>query len=312
VGWLPRRRNEMTLGYDRTLYILAFDHRGSFKKMFGIPGEPTPEEFERICDGKTMIYEGFLRAIADGGLAKDVGGVLVDEEFGNDVARKAKADGVGFAMPVEKSGQDEFDFEYGESFGDHIEDFDPTFSKVLVRANPAWDREMSKRQLGRLRRLGDWLHDHGRKYLFELLVPATEAQLASVGGDADRYDQEVRPKLMMEVIEEAQDAGVEPDIWKIEGLEDREQCRQIAQLVRRDGRDEVSCVVLGRGADDAKVDAWLRAGAGLPGYIGFAIGRSIFGASIKGTANGTMDRETATALIARNYARFIAVYEGRA
>jgi myo-inositol catabolism protein IolC len=302
----------MTLGYDQTLYILAFDHRGSFKKLFGISGEPTREEFERICDGKMMIYEGFQRAIAEGALAKEDGGVLVDEEFGADVARKAKADGVKLAMPVEKSGQEEFDFEYGEAFGDHIEDFDPTFSKVLVRYNPEWDPEINKGQLERLRRLSDWLHERDRKFLFELLVPATESQLAGVGGDGERYDQEVRPRLMMEIIPTAQDAGVEPDIWKIEGLEDRDQCRRIAELVRRGGRDRVSCVVLGRGADDAKVDAWLRAGSGVPGYIGFAIGRSIFGESIKGVSKATMDRETATALIAENYARFIAVYEGRA
>jgi myo-inositol catabolism protein IolC len=301
----------MALGYDKTLYILAFDHRGSFKKMFGISGDLAPEDHARICDGKSMIYEGFQRAIADGALAKEDGGVLVDEEFGADVARKAKADGVNLAMPVEKSGQDEFDFEYGEQFTDHILDFDPTFSKVLVRDNPEWDPEIRNRQWGRLKRLSDWLHDNDRTFLYELLVPATESQLAAVGGDEEAYDQKVRPRLMLQIIEQTQDFGVEPDIWKIEGLEDREQCRQIAELVRRGGRDKVSCVVLGRGADDAKVDAWLRAGSGLPGYIGFAIGRSIFGESIKGMANGTMDRETATALIARNYARFINVYEGR-
>ena len=302
----------MTLGYDKTLYILAFDHRGSFKKMFGISGALTPRDHERICDGKTMIYEGFQRAVADGALAKEDGGVLVDEEFGTDVARKARADGVNFAMPVEKSGQDEFDFEYGEDFPQHILDFDPTFSKVLVRDNPVWDPGMRNRQFGRLKRLSDWLHEHDRKFLYELLVPATGSQLAGVDGDGEAYDQQVRPRLMLEIIEQTQDFGIEPDIWKIEGLEDREQCRRIAELVRRDGRDRVSCVVLGRGADDAKVDAWLRAGAGVPGYIGFAIGRSIFGESIKGISGGTMDRETATALIARNYARFVNVYEGKA
>ena len=295
----------MALG---TLYILAFDHRGSFKKMYGFSGELTPEEHARICDGKSMIYEGFQRAIADGSLTKEEGGVLVDEEFGTDVARKAKAEGVNFAMPVEKSGQDEFDFEYGDQFGDHILDFDPTFSKVLVRDNPEWDKEMRHRQWGRLKRLSDWLHDNDRRFLYELLVPATAGQLDEVGGDEEAYDQQVRPRLMLQIIEETQDFGIEPDIWKIEGLEDREQCRRIAELVRRGGRDRVSCVVLGRGADDTKVDAWLRAATGLPGYVGFAIGRSIFGASIRGVGDGSMDREAATALIARNYARFIDVY----
>ena len=116
----------------------------------------------------------------------------------------------------------------------------------------------------------------------------------------------------MEAILQLQNGGVEADIWKIEGIDDREACSEIAQLVRREGRDRVSCVVLGRGASDAKVDEWLRAGAGLDGYIGFAIGRSIFGESVKAYAADPdgFDRDAAVDKIARNYLRFIEVYEG--
>src|SRR5204862_4595168 len=99
-------------------------------------------------------------------------------------------------------------------------------------------------------------------YLFELLVPAEPSQLERFEGDGDRYDVELRPELMMEAILQLQNGGVEPDIWKIEGIDDREACNEIAQLVRRDGRDRVSCVVLGRGASAAKVAASPRAGAG--------------------------------------------------
>jgi myo-inositol catabolism protein IolC len=214
-------------------------------------------------------------------------------------------------MPVEKSGQNEFDFEYGEQFCEKIEEFDPTFSKVLVRYNPEGDKEMNERQAARLRQLSEWLHERRRKYLFELLVPAEPAQLERFEGDEDRYDTELRPELMMEAILQLQNAGVEPDIWKIEGIDDREACREIAQLVRREGRDRVSCVVLGRGASDQKVDEWLRAGAGLEGYIGFAIGRSIFGESVKAFAAGDgFDHDAAVGAIASNYRRFIDVYEG--
>ena len=212
-------------------------------------------------------------------------------------------------MPVEKSGQNEFDFEYGERFGEAIEDYDPSFSKVLVRYNTEGDAEMNARQSARLKRLSDWLHEHDRKFLFELLVPAEPRQLEAAGGDAERYDVEMRPGLMMAAIEELQAAGVEPDIWKIEGIDDREACRRIAELVRRDGRDSVSCVVLGRGASDEKVDAWLRAGSGLPGYLGFAIGRSIFGDAVKALAANGGDRAAGAAQIAANYRRFIDVYE---
>jgi myo-inositol catabolism protein IolC len=183
---------------------------------------------------------------------------------------------------------------------------------VLVRYNPEGDAELNERQTARLLRLSEWLHQHHRKFLFELLVPAEPSQLEQVAGSDDRYDAELRPQLMMEAILQLQNAGVEPDIWKIEGIDDRESCNEIAQLVRRDGRDRVSCVVLGRGASDELVDRWLRAAAGLEGYIGFAIGRSIFGDAVKSYAADPQgfDREAAVAQIASKYRRFIDVYEG--
>jgi myo-inositol catabolism protein IolC len=291
------------LGYDDRLYILAFDHRGSFEKMVGDSG--------RVPGAKTLIWEGFQRAV-ELGAPKEYAGVLVDGQYGPNVAREAKAGGYNLSMPVEKSGQNEFDFEYGDRFGEKIEEFDPDFSKVLVRYNPEGERELNERQIEKLRRLSEWLHEHHRKFLFELLVPAEPAQLESVGGDADRYDTELRPQLMLEAILQLQNGGVEADIWKIEGIDDREACREIAQLARREGRDRVSCVVLGRGASDEKVDEWLRAGAGVEGYVGFAIGRSIFADSVKAYAADPegFDRESAVDTIARKYLRFIEVYEG--
>jgi myo-inositol catabolism protein IolC len=302
----------MALGYDRPLYVLAFDHRGSFqKKFFGVTGRPSPEEAVRISDAKMVIYEGARRAL-DEGVARESAGVLVDEQFGADVARDAKANGLTFAMPTEKSGQDEFDFEYGDDFGAHIEAFDPTFSKVLVRYNPEGDAAMNARQTERLKRLGEWLHERGRLFLFELLVPATSAQLEAADGDEDRWDKQERPKLMKRAIQELQAAGVEPDIWKIEGIDRREDCETIAATTRAGGRDGVACVVLGRGADDAAVDHWLRTGSGVPGYIGFAIGRSIWWDPLKAYVDGNLGREEAAKQIAANYRRFIDVYDAGA
>ena len=291
------------LGYDERLYILAFDHRGSFEKMVG--------DVERVPGAKELIWDGFQKAV-ELGAPKEFAGVLVDGQYGPEVAHQAKAGGYKLAMPVEKSGQNEFDFEYGEQFGEKIEEFDPDFSKVLVRFNPEGDSAMNERQTARLRRLSEWLHERHRKFLFELLVPAEPAQLEQVGGSVDRYDTELRPQLMLEAILQLQNGGIEADIWKIEGIDDREACNEIAQLARREGRDHVSCVVLGRGASDEKVDQWLRAGAGLDGYIGFAIGRSIFGESVKAYAADPdgFDREAAVEKVARNYLRFIEVYEG--
>ena len=299
----------MGLGNNGNLYILAFDHRGSFTKRFGIEGDPTPDDTERIADGKHLIFEGLEAALARGA-DPSVTGALVDEQFGgpSQVPEQAKARGIKLAMAVEKSGQNEFDFEYGEDFGAHIERYDPDFSKVLVRYNPDGDEEMNRRQTQRLQRLSEWLHEHNRKFLFELLVPAEATQLASVDGDSDRYDAELRPQLMLGAIAELQEAGVEADIWKIEGVDERADCERIATQCRAAGRDRVVCVVLGRGADDDKVDHWLRQGAPVEGYVGFAIGRSTWGEPLDGFIDGSLSREDAAERVADNYLRFVDVY----
>jgi myo-inositol catabolism protein IolC len=300
----------MPLGYDGKLYILAFDHRGSFqKKWFGLGDEITQEDTDRITDAKTLIYEGLELALGQGAEPR-LTGALVDEQFGGEVPARAKAHGIKLAMPVEKSGQNEFDFQYGDDFGAHIETFDPDFSKVLVRYNPDDpDTEMNKRQLGRLKRLADWLHEHDRKFLFELLVPATDAQLEQAGGDSDRYDAELRPELMRRAIADIQDAGIEVDIWKIEGVDERSDCEMLVAQARVGGRDGVVCVVLGRGADDAKVDQWLTAAAPVEGFVGFAIGRSIWWDPLKAYVDGKIERSAGARKIAENFLRFVSVYE---
>jgi myo-inositol catabolism protein IolC len=302
----------MALGYDGKLYVLAFDHRGSFqKKMFGIQGDPTSEETETISSAKRLIFEGMLKAVEQG-LDAAAAGVLVDEQFGSDIPQQAREHGLRLAMPVEKSGQDEFDFDYGQDFGAHIERFDPDFSKVLVRYNPEGEADMNQRQLERLKELADWLHDHGRKFLFELLVPGTEQQLASVGDDGDRYDAELRPELMRRAIEEIQAFGIEVDIWKIEGVDGRADAEMLAEQTRSGpGREGVVCVVLGRGASTEKVGQWLEAAAPVQGFVGFAIGRSIWWDALKGWLDKELDREAAAAQIAENYLHFIGVYEGQ-
>jgi myo-inositol catabolism protein IolC len=298
-----------SLGYDKQLYILAFDHRGSFqKKFFGIEGEPDPEQTAMIADAKHLVFEGMQQAVA-AGADPSVTGVLVDEQFGSSVPEEARAQGLRLAMPAERSGQEMFDFQYGGQFGEHIERFDPDFTKVLVRYNPDGDAEGNREQREKLRQLSDWLHARGRKFLFELLVPATPAQLQTVDGDGERYDGELRPELMRRTIAEIQDAGIEVDVWKIEGVDARADCEILVAQARTGGRDGVVCVVLGRGADDAKVDHWLGEAAPVDGFVGFAIGRSIWWDPLKAYVDGKIERRVAAQQIAQNYLRFVKVYE---
>ena len=298
----------MTLGYDKALYMLAFDHRGSFQRnLLGIRGIPNAAEAERISEAKRVLYSAFELVVGNG-VDRTAAGLLVDEEFGSDIAVRARVAGVPLAMPVEKSGQDEFDFEFGDDFGRHIERFDPTFAKVLVRYNPEGDGELNARQAARLRTLSDWLHARDRKLLFELLVPATAAQLEAVGGDRARYDLELRPGLLVGAMRELQAFGVEPDIWKIEGLDRRDDCERAAAQARAGGRDGVACIVLGRGADEARVVHWLRQGAGVPGYVGFAVGRTLWWDALTEYVAGRLGREDAAWIIAGNYRRLIEAY----
>src|SRR5438270_1975160 len=200
----------MTVGYDKPLYILPFDHRGSFQtKMFGWKGTLTAEQTAQIADTKHVIYEGFKVALA-AGVPREKAGILVDEQFGGAILRDANKNGYSTSCPAEKSGQNEFDFEYGDDFARHIEEFRPTFCKVLVRYNPEGEKDLNRRQADRLRRLSDYLHAKGQsRFMFELLVPAEPAQLERVGGNKKAYDLELRPGLMVGAIHAMQDAGVE-------------------------------------------------------------------------------------------------------
>ena len=299
----------MTLGYRKPLYILPFDHRGSFQTgMFGWKGPLSAEQTAQIATAKQVIYDGLQKAVADG-VAQDRAGLLVDEQFGAAILRDASSRGYITAVPAEKSGQDEFDFEYGEDFAAHLEAFNPTFCKVLVRYNPEGDKSLNERQTARLRRLSEHLHQHDRKYMFELLVPATPDQLAQAGGDRQRYDRERRPMLMVQAIRELQEAGVEPDVWKIEGLDRRADCVQVAETARREGRDEVGCIVLGRGEDEAHVHTWLTTAAGVPGFIGFAVGRTTFWDPLVAWRQQKTSRDAAVAEIARRYRQWVDVFQ---
>jgi myo-inositol catabolism protein IolC len=300
----------MTHGFDQPLYILPFDHRGSFETgMFGWKGALNAEQTAQIAEAKQVIYDGFKAAVA-AGVPKQKAAILVDEQFGAAILRDAKAHGFTTACPAEKSGQDEFDFEYGQDFPSHIEAFQPTFSKVLVRYNPEGDQALNRRQADRLRQLSDYLHSNSRSlFLFELLVPPGKEQLERVRGDKRAYDLEIRPRLMVHAIEELQAANVEPDIWKIEGLDRREDCERIVRAARNGGRDKVSCIVLGRGEDDARVREWLMVAAGVPGFIGFAVGRTDFWEPLVGWRTKKTPREAAASEIADRYREFVEVFE---
>jgi myo-inositol catabolism protein IolC len=298
----------MTLGYDRPLYILPFDHRHSYgADVFGFHEPMNSDEIRVVAHSKAVIYRGFQQAVRQGA-PQDRSGILVDEEFGAEILREAVASGTITCMPTEKSGQHEFDFQYGDQFAQHIESFNPTFTKVLVRYNVEGDAAMNGRQTARLKTLSDYLRGHGRRFMFELLVPPEAAQLAALAGDKLAFDRQLRPGLMERAIRVLQDSGVEPDVWKIEGLDREADCTRIVAAARRDGRDRVGTIVLGRGEDEAHVVTWLQTAARVTGFIGFAVGRSTFLEPIKQLQSGQWTEAQVADEVARRFLEWISVF----
>jgi myo-inositol catabolism protein IolC len=288
------------------LYLLAMDHRESLAAtVYKIKGDPNPAEAKQIAAGKELVYQGLLMALD--GSSPSAAAVLVDERYGEQVARQANAAGITLAMPIEKSGQEWFTLEYGTLgegiWMEHVEAFDPRYVKILVRDNPTFDVRARRRQMDDLATVSQVLTDAGRDLLLELLVPATPAQ------ESATYDDDLRPELTVRVIGEMQAAGVEPAIWKIEGLNASTDAARVQATARQGGRNNVQCIVLGRDAPPEDLDHWLRAAAPA-GYLGFAIGRSIWQEPLQAFLAEEIGEQEVVAEVANNYLHYVGVYEG--
>jgi len=286
---------------EALLLILAMDHRDSLEReLYRLSAPPTAAEAARIAADKLLVYRALLDAAAQlSATARP--GVLVDEEYGASVAELAQHIAtVDLAMPIEASGHPWFQFAFGDDWTAHAEFFATDHSKVLIRDNPGFDASDRQAQMTTLATVSSWAGDAGRPLIVELLVPATDADLASVANDAARYDAEVRPRLTVEVIHAMQDAGVEPALWKVEGLETTTDARAVAAAARRGGRD-ARCIVLGRHAPADRLDHWLEAAAPVRDFVGFAIGRSIWWDALSELLEGSIDEAAARKRIAASY-----------
>jgi myo-inositol catabolism protein IolC len=291
------------------LFMLAFDHRNALVGKM-LPGR-TERADELVPPAKDVIYDGARAALStvdpgDGHLA-----VLVDEQYGTAVARAARRDGVTLAVACERSGQPHFSLEYGEDAGAHIEDLDPDFVKVLVRYNPDGDEAQNARERAALAEVSALCQRLGRELLFELLVPPTDAQLEAAGGDPDRFDAEQRAALTVRAMEAFQSTGTLVHLWKVEAYETPEDAAVVARQAAR-GAVDAPIIVLGRGADDAKVDHWIRVAAATDGFAGFAIGRSIWWSPVADWLNDACSRQEAVDRIAASYRRAIDVWTAAA
>lgn len=293
------------------LFVLPFDHRGSFvEEMFGILGRPTEEEKERVRSFKKIIYDGFKIAIDRGAVLKTSGAILVDEEFGDAILQDAKKNGYRFCVCAEKSGQREFELEFGKDFAEHIDKYRPEFVKALVRYNPDDDPDLNEKQIEKLKVLSDFCREERYRLMLEPLVLPTEKQLDMLEGDKEAYDLEMRPKLMELMMEEMQGGGVEPSIWKIEGVEGKEDYEMLVEQARSGGR-KADIIILGRHASDEQVKRWLEVGAQVQGVTGFAVGRTIFWDALVEYKEGRISPEKASEMIASRFVYFYKIFKGK-
>lgn len=272
---------------ERPLAVLAFDHR---EQAFASV-RPSGMGRNEIGQAKALIYQAFLVAI-DKGLGGAVPGILVDEEFGADIAERAADHGVVLVMPVERAAERVFDFEYGANFREHILKFKPTYAKALVRYRPTDEPETKQIQLRRLRELSDFLAEQSCGFMFELIVG--DGTL-----DPDRLP-EVDPAEICGAMGEVQAAGICVDLWKLQGIASREATVEVARQAEA-SEHPARCVVLGAAAPQPIIDTWLDVAASTAGFVGFALGRSIWGGPVTAWLDGALSRTGAIEAIASSY-----------
>src|SRR5258708_1007617 len=285
----------------RRLDLLPLDDRTTLPtKGFGQNGIPSVEQSAQIATARQLLYDGFKAAVA-AGVRKENAGIVVDERFDALILRDAVARGYTVLYPLEKGGQD---------FAGYIEAFQPTLCRVRVRYNPSGDPALNQRQAPRLRQLSRYLHEKSQtKFMLELRVPPQRLQLEQVQGSTKAYQLWLRPRLIVEAIEQIQDAGVEPDVWNIEGLDQRADGEKIVAAARRNGRTKVACIVGASGEDENSVRKWLTVAARVRGFIGFAVSHADFSEALFCWRDKKMTRAEAVSWISARYRQLVNTFE---
>jgi len=278
------------LGYTKKLCILPFDHRSYFEQLLGFTEPLTESQANQLTDYKKIVYSGYKKSL-DLGIPKDESAILVDDVFGLDILLDAKQQGYTVLQSTEKSGLDHFEFEHGDDFPSWVEKVQPTFTKVLIRYNVDGDKELNKKTLDGLKVVSDYSHTHNYKFLIEILVPSQET-----------------PDLLIRAMQEIQSAGIEADVWKIEGMNKREDYEQVVTIAKSNNRTDVSVVVLGKNQTDEVVETWLKTGAQVPGIIGFAVGRTVFLNALMKFQSGEYTHDQAVDEIAQRFFHFYTIF----
>lgn len=293
----------------RQMCILAFDHRSTFRRLVAeTPSERPGLRHDLISECKRLVFDAYESAVGRGIISTENTSVIVDEECASGLARRCEAAGYTFGMPVERTEQEVFEFEYEDDWQGHIEAFNATYYKGLVRWNPL-EEAANAEQTERLRDLSRFLRATERAFLLELLVPPSRVDRKKPGFDAEHFDVEVRPAATVVAMEQLHARDVVPDYWKIEGVSRRSECEAIGAIARaHPDKPDAGCVVLGRSAPDEQVRHWLAVSAGVPGYHGFAIGRSVFNEPLTAWLRGEAENDAVVIAVANQFASLVEFY----
>jgi myo-inositol catabolism protein IolC len=295
----------MTRPEEPPWFVLAVDHRRPhLGALLGLPDEPGPEHAATIGAVKAAVAAGVDAAIGAGADPASAG-LLIDEEHGTAPARSAVAAGRLVVMPVEDSGRDRFTLA-DPGIVDRVAAIGPRGVKALVRYNVDGDPDANRESEAGLRDLAARLPRPGPELMVEVIVPPTPRQLDDAGS-AERFARTRRPALAARAIAALFDAGIDPDRWKVEGVDDLDDAAALADAAGRDGRTP-RLVVLGAGAPTARVDAWLRVAARTPGWTGFAVGRTLWWDAARELVAGRIGADEVTARVAAAFRHAIEVY----
>ena len=290
-------------GWSAELLTFAMDHRDSFRTLLGLADPPRPGDTATGRAIKSAVFDGFassVDALGPTGLA-----VLLDDEYGAPLAARAHGLGVKVIAPVERSGRAELELEYDDALPRLVDTLQADLVKVLLRHNVAGDAALNARQAETLARLSTWCLNNGVPLMAEVLVPQTAAQRELFGGTSGQWDRVVLPDLTCQAITQLRAAGADPAMWKIEGVDDPAHAEAVVAAARAGGREDVSCVVLGRGESLIRVEEWLRLAAGVVGFVGFAVGRSLWNDEAKAFHNGEVAHGEAVSAIATKYTHLV-------
>jgi myo-inositol catabolism protein IolC len=258
------------------MYLLPLDHR-------------MPWHVAAIMAAKTAVYEGFRHAVAEARLPPGEAGVIADERSGAAILRDAAMRGLVTVCAVGAGDSGP------ESVACHATTCEAEYWKAVVSYNPDEDLALNRRQACRVKWLSHYLRHRVRPRLMcDLVVPPTQRQVLC---GIRAYGRRVLAGLTTRAIAQLLEAGVEPDVWVIEGFEREDEYRHVVAAAAARDDPSARCVVRAAGHGDAKTRELMTAGLPVPGIAGVVLARASLWEPAVAWMSGRSSRANAVATV---------------